>query len=289
MDKRRFWPQGRFVSTGRPRVIYPVSAAILLCLAGGCAGLGGPGADDRQAVIDRILAASAKVIIEKGGRRIESGSGVVVASQPGRAGSEPVSFVLTSAHILDGKVRAQVFVRFTGVNASAGKMAATVSRRGSSDTLDLALLRVPGIAVPPASLAEDAQVRLGEEILVVGFPWGKRLGVFSGIVSQVPTEGKDDSTSDEASDQAILVDAATAKGVSGGGVFLETTGALLGVVEGYQTASIAVKGQSQTYSVKVPMPGETFVVPISRIRRFLEDARLGSGSGWLENVGKPTE
>jgi hypothetical protein len=58
-----------------------------------------------------------------------------------------------------------------------------------------------------------------------------------------------------------------------------TTGTLLGVVEGYQTASIAVKGQSQTYSVKVPMPGETFVVPIGRIRRFLRDAELGGGPG----------
>jgi S1-C subfamily serine protease len=236
--------------------------------------------DERQTVIDRIVAISVKVIVEQGGRRIESGSGVVVASEPGRLGGEPVSYVLTAAHILDGKDHAKVFIRFSGVNASAGKLAATVSRRGNPDMLDLALLRVPGIAVPPVFLAEDAQVRLGEEILVVGFPWGKRLGVFSGIVSQVPVESKEDITSDEGTDQTIMVDAATAKGVSGGGVFLATTGALLGVVEGYQTASIAVKGQSQIYSVKVPMPGETFVVPIGRIRQFLGDAELGGRHRW---------
>lgn len=205
---------------GAQRGRAPATAAALgiaaLSLAAGCAGGMESGLDERQTVIDRIVATSVKVIIEQGGRRIESGSGVVVASQPGRLGGEPVSYVLTAAHILDGKDHVKVFIRFSGVNASAGKLAATVDRRGNPDMLDLALLRVPGIAVPPASFAEDAQVRLGEEILVVGFPWGKRLGVFGGIVSQVPVESKEEITSDEGTDQTIMVDAATAKGVSGG-------------------------------------------------------------------------
>ncbi len=131
----------------------------------------------------------------------------------------------------------------------------------------------------PAKLAGEATHHLGEEILVAGFPWGRRLEEFRGIVSQLLVESKEATTPDDGSDQAIMVDAAAAKRVSGGGVYLVTTGTLLGVVEGYQTASIAVKGQSQTYSVKVPMPGETFVVPIGRIRRFLRDAELGGGPG----------
>jgi hypothetical protein len=88
---------------------------------------------------------------------------------------------------------------------------------------------------------------------------------------------------EEGTEQTIVVDASSAKGVSGGGVFREATGRLLGIVEGYQTASIAVEGRTQNYSVKVPMPGETFVVPIGRVRRFVDDAGLGNGLGRVDS------
>ncbi|MBI4572842.1 MAG: trypsin-like peptidase domain-containing protein [candidate division NC10 bacterium] len=249
--------------------------------------MGTPGATDRQAVIDRIVAGSAKVMVEWGGRRITSGSGVVVASKAAGSGIEAVSYVLTAAHILESKDGAVVFVRFTGAYAIRGKFAATVPRRGSPETLDLALLRVSGVAVPPVSLPTEDRVHVGEEILVVGFPWGKRLGLFSGIVSQVPGDGREDVPADEGTEQSIVVDASSSRGVSGGGVFREATGSLVGVVEGYQTASIAVKDRAQTYSVRVPMPGETFVVPIARIRGFLEEAGLGEASGMTGKIENP--
>jgi hypothetical protein len=58
---------------------------------------------------------------------------------------------------------------------------------------------------------------LGEEILVAGFPWGRRLEEFRGIVSQLLVERKEATTPDDGSDQAIMLDAAAAKRVSGGG------------------------------------------------------------------------
>ncbi len=79
-------------------------------------------------------------------------------------------------------------------------------------------------------------------------------------------------------------DAAVVNGVSGGGVFRVATGSLLGLVEGYQTALIAVKEVTRTYSVKVPMQSETFVVPITRIRRFLADAGLDGAAGVPEKA-----
>ena len=235
--------------------------------------------DERQGVIDRIVASSAKIMIEQGGRRVVSGSGVVVASRAEGPALEAVSYVLTAAHVLDGNDGSQVIVRFTGPYSTQGKFVATICHRGNPDTLDLALLRIPGIAVPPISIPSRDRVRLGEGILIVGFPWGKRLGMFSGIVSQVPAEGKDDLIADEGTDQTLVVDAASAKGVSGGGVFREATGTLVGVVEGYQTASIALKDSSKSYSLKVPMPGETFVVPLVQIRRFLQESGLDGAVG----------
>lgn len=251
----------------------------MLCLAAaGCAALGTNGETERRVVIDRIVASSVKVIVQQGDRRVSSGSGVVIASRLEGPGAEPVSYVLTAQHILAGKEEGAIFVRFTGVNVAKGKLAATLVRHGEAEGLDLALLRVPGISATEAVFPDTDEVRLGEEILVVGFPWGKRLGLFGGIVSQVPVDGKEGGAPDEGTEQTLVVDAAPAKGVSGGGVFREATGSLLGIVEGYQTASIAIEGRPNTYSVKVPMPGETFVVPIARIRRFLEAAGLGGAT-----------
>jgi hypothetical protein len=243
-------------------------------LAVGCAGVGSTAQNERQDVIDRIVASSAKVVIEQGGRRVGSGSGVVVASRPAGLGGQAVAFVLTAAHVLDGREGAQLFVRFPGASAVQGKYAATLRRRSPSGTLDLALLEVPGVSLPEATCPAENDIRIGEEILIVGFPWGKRLALFSGIVSQVPVEPGEDGGAMEGADQTLVVDAASSNGVSGGGVFRAATGTLLGIVEGYQTASIAVKEQARTFSVKVPMPGETFVVPIARVRRFLEEADL---------------
>ena len=58
-------------------------------------------------------------------------------------------------------------------------------------------------------------------------------------------------------------------GSSGGGVFQVRTGRLLGIVEGYRTATVSLKLAGEPYSFQVPMPGETFVVRAAEIRRFL--------------------
>jgi S1-C subfamily serine protease len=255
------------------RLVVLLALPVLVWGAAGCAARAGRGDEPggRQAVIDRIVSTTAKIVVERSGERVASGSGVVVASSG--AGEEPATFVLTAAHLIQGKPDAAVYVRFTGTTAGRDRLLARVVRRGDVDSLDLALLRVPGVALAPVSLADPAEVRLGEEILVVGFPWGKRLALFGGIVSQVPAEGAPDSPAEERGGPSVMVDASVGNGVSGGGVYQEATGRLLGVVEGYRTASVALKDRTQTFSLKVPMPGETFVIAVEQIREFLK----GSG------------
>ncbi len=255
---------------------------IALCLgmiglmAGGCAATQPVASNDREGIVDRIVASTAKVVVEANGRPLDIGSGVVVASHPEGASREAVSYVLTADHVLGRIEGIKISVRFTGAYAKSGPFAATIAYRSSSEALDLALLKVRGIAVPAAALpALEEQTRLGDGVLLVGFPWGKRLGVFSGIVSQMPADDGEGFTDADAMDSTMVVDAASSKGVSGGGVFRKATGTLIGVVEGYQTASIAVKNRSSTYSISVPMPGETFVVPFTRIRGFLRDSGAG--------------
>ncbi len=223
----------------------------------------------RERVIDRIVDSSVKVAVERDSHRLMSASGVVIASRPAGQAAEAVSYVLTAAHVLAGGDDATIVVGFCGPQAKRGKFLATVMARGKPDTLDLALLRVPGIAVTPIGLLANGRVRLGEEILVVGFPEGERLGISSGIVSQLPLSEIPNGIPADRAEQRIVIDAAAPRGVSGGGVFDAETGRLVGIVQGHQTYTVAVKDQAQSYLLKFPVPGATFVVPTTQIPLLL--------------------
>ena len=228
-----------------------------------------PTASARQRVIDEMIDSTVKVTIERNARRVTSASGVVIASRPAGHATEAVSYVLTAAHVLAGGDGAAIVVGFCGPQAARGKFTATVISQGKPDTLDLALLRISGIAVPPVRLPEDDLVRLGQPILVIGFPEGERLGLSGGIVSQLPLSARPNGIPADRPEQRIVIDAAAPRGVSGGGVFEVETGRLVGIVQGHQTVSLAVKDQAQSYTLKFPVPGATFVVPMTQIRPFL--------------------
>jgi hypothetical protein len=48
-------------------------------------------------------------------------------------------------------------------------------------------------------------------------------------------------------------------------------------VEGYRTAFVALKDRAQTFSLKVPMPGETFLIGAEQIRPFLTESGIPAG------------
>jgi S1-C subfamily serine protease len=227
-----------------------------------------PGASARQRAIEGMIDSTVKITVERDGRRVTSASGVVIASR-GAAGSEAVSYVLTAAHALVGGDGVAVTVGFCGADAARGKFPATAVVRGAPETLDLALLRVRGIAAPAVRLPADDGVWLGQPILVIGFPEGERLGLSGGIVSQLPLSARPNGIPADRPEHRIVIDAAAPRGVSGGGVFEAETGRLIGIVQGHQTVSMAIRDQSQSYTLKFPVPGATFVVPMAQIRPFL--------------------
>ena len=142
------------------------SATAILSLAIGCAQLPPSTANlqsvpsARQDLVDRIVTSSVKVAVERDARLVAFASGVVIASRPASQNGEAVSYVLTAAHALAGGGGATIFVGFCGPDAARGKFAATVISQGTRDTLDLALLRVPGLAAPPVLFPTDDRVRL---------------------------------------------------------------------------------------------------------------------------------
>lgn len=274
--------RGRCAKTSASR--YTPHRTALLCLmallagAVGCARLQ-PFVDTsstaaaRQRVIDRIVDSTVKVIIERsGGRRLASASGVVIASRAAGPTTEATTYVLTAAHALPAGNHASICVGFSGSGAARGKLPATVVHRGDPDTMDLALLRVAGVAAPPPGLLDDDLLDVGRPILVVGFPEGERLRLSGGIVSQVSLTARENGIPADRPEHRIVIDAAAPQGVSGGGVFEVETGRLVGIVQGHQIVSVAVRDQTQSYTLKFPVPGATFVTPTAEIRRFLAGA-----------------
>lgn len=233
-------------------------------------------ASARQRAIDEMIDRTVKVTLERDGRRTMSASGVVVAARPALDETEAVSYVLTAAHALTGADGGKIVVGFCGPDATRGKFPATLISRGKPDTLDLALLRVPGIAAPTVHLPGDDLARLGQQVLVIGFPEGERLGLSAGIVSQLPLSARPNGIPADRPEHRIVIDAAAPRGVSGGGVFEADTGRLVGIVQGHQTVSMAVKDQSQSYTLKFPVPGATFVVPMTQIRTFLKSPEVAA-------------
>jgi S1-C subfamily serine protease len=233
-----------------------VVAAALAAVAGCASGLpSGPTPPARTAVLERVIASSVQLRAELDGDGRRSGSGVVVASDPASARS----LIATTRHLLHPTRPRSI----TAIVPGHGRPL-PVEIVAVSDELDLAVVAIQGVALRPVAMKDTT--RLGEEVWVVGFPWGRRLTAVSGVVSQVASEN---DTRTEG--PARMVDASVSYGTSGAGVFEVSTGALVAIVEGYRTARVALP-QSPDSVLHIPVPGETTVVSAAGIRKLLSTA-----------------
>jgi S1-C subfamily serine protease len=220
----------------------------------------------RDRVLQRILPSAVQVVLEQQeGRRVRSGSGVAIAARSVRGGTE--CFVLTAGHTLTGaEGKREVYVLFDRHRGAGSRTRAAIVAQRNTSTVDLAVLRAESGDCVPAR--PGGRVALGESIWVVAFPWGRQMTLTSGIVSQVRL-ANDHSDGDAATH--LMVDALVGYGSSGGGVYEARTGRLVGVVEGYNTARVTATAGGTPWYIDVPMPGQTFVTPLTDIQRFLAD------------------
>lgn len=219
----------------------------------------------RAQIAREVVPSTVRVQLLAKGEVKRSATGVVVASEPARAQVPARSAILTNAHVLDpkglGEVTYQVLLEKQGrVTAT---YPATLVGVGEVPDMDLGLVEV-AIALPAASLGDEETLLLGDELVVVGAPYGKSLSVSGGMVSQLQAE--EGAPGSPLRYTAMKTDAAIGYGSSGGGVFHVPTGRLVGIVEGYRTARVSL-GDRMAFDV--PMPGETFVAPITKVRSFL--------------------
>jgi serine protease Do len=191
-------------------------------------------------------------------------------------------YVVTNAHVVtqaDGPdPMASLMVRVGGPG-SAGELR-PVRLLESDLAHDLALLRLEGAPLPPLVLAEASSVREGMSIAFTGFPMGGVLGfspvTHRGIISSITAAALPAPTSQQLDPRAIRrlmqgpseiyqLDAVAYPGNSGGPVFDETTGAVVGVI-----SMVAVKGTRE--SALTHPTGITYAVPVRYVRQLLDRA-----------------
>ena len=253
--------------------------AIILALGTGCA-LQSVFRAGRADVIEQIVPSGVQIVLERDGERFRSGSGVAIAARPTAQGVE--CFVLTSGHTLSRRSETdRVFVLFGRHRSTGTKVAATIVAHGETENggIDLALLRARTEECAPAHFGSPP--RLGDPIWVVAYPWGRNLTLVGGIVSQVNWA----PPGDPATAPRLIVDASVSYGASGGGVY-GADGRLVGIVEGYRTARVSFDGAAPHQSITVPVPGETYVVPLADIRRFLHEVDPPDLPPALQTVGR---
>jgi serine protease Do len=244
-----------------------IPLALALALLAPAAALADRASNPRAETVRRVFPSAVRVEITAAGEQVRAASGVAFARDGGR------SYVLTNAHVVEPGTawRSPVVIRVLASGAPDGVEAKVVARGRVPET-DLAVLEVKAeLAVTP--LAADGPLELGDDLVVIGAPFGKGLSVAAGIVSQVEYEFAENAAAPR-SPKAIKTDAAIGYGSSGGGVFDVPAGRLIGLVEGYRTARVAFGKDDEQYAFDVPMPGETFVAPAAKIRRFLGEHGL---------------
>ncbi|HJW74735.1 MAG TPA: serine protease [Thermoleophilia bacterium] len=226
------------------------------------------GGNPRASTVQKVFPSAVRLQIAAAGEVVRSASGVAFASDGER------TYILTNAHVVErGPAWKEPVELRVLVSGKKGPFEGRVVARGHAPEADIAVIEVRGAGVPVTPLASDDTLELGEDLVVIGAPFGKGLSVAAGIVSQVEYDFAENPVVPRVP-KSIKTDAAIGYGSSGGGVFDVPRGHLVGLVEGYRTARVAF-GKDEGYAFDVPMPGETFVAPAAKIRRFLTEHGLG--------------
>ena len=170
------------------------------------------------------------------------GSGVIVNSQ---------GYIVTNNHVVSGATTIQVIL------SNGTKEAAQLA--GADAAYDLAVLKiaVPQGGLSVATLGDSTQLKVGQEVLVIGNPLGITQTVTNGIVSVLKrsvSEGQGGPTIQN----AIQTDAPINPGNSGGALV-----DLQGHVVGIPTLT-AIDPEFNT-----PANGVGFAIPVNRVKTIL--------------------
>ncbi|MCM2266485.1 MAG: trypsin-like peptidase domain-containing protein [Elusimicrobiales bacterium] len=181
------------------------------------------------------------------------GSGVLV---------DPAGYVLTNEHVVGGADRIQVIMK--GADGREKKYVAEVA--ASDQRLDLAVLRIRSKDKFPALKFAEGPAKVGDWALAVGYPFGFRQTMTSGIVSATDLSMR---IQGRRYARLLQTDAAINQGNSGGPL-LNLKGEIIGI-------------NSAIFSPSGAFAGMGFAIPAQEARRAYEEF-LGlkpARRGWL--------
>lgn len=180
-----------------------------------------------------------------------SGSGVIISDD---------GYIVTNNHVVDNADKIDVIL--------PDKRSLTAKVIGTDANTDLALIKIEGSGFPIVKMGNSDNVRVGEWVLAVGYPFALNTTVTAGIVSakgrQIGILDQGIEPNEDGTPQArtaiesfIQTDAAINRGNSGGAL-VNTKGELIGV-------NAAIASQSGSYE------GYGFAIPINLAKKVLND------------------
>lgn len=180
-----------------------------------------------------------------------SGSGVIISDD---------GYIVTNNHVVDDADKIDVIL--------PDKRSFEAKIIGRDANTDLALIKIEGSGFPIVKLGNSDNVRVGEWVLAVGYPFALNTTVTAGIVSakgrQIGILDQGNNQNNDSEPQArtaiesfIQTDAAINRGNSGGAL-VNTKGELIGV-------NAAIASQSGSYE------GYGFAIPINLAKKVLND------------------
>ena len=196
----------------------------------------------RESVAAKVKPSIVEVYVTLSNNQAALGSGVVVDSR---------GYIVTNNHVASGALTIQVIL------SNGTKEPAQFA--GADANYDLAVLKiaVPKGGLTVATLGDSTQLKVGQEVLVIGNPLGITQTVTNGIVSALKrtiSEGQAGPTIQN----AIQTDAPINPGNSGGALV-----DLQGNVVGIPTLT-AIDPEFNT-----PASGVGFAIPINRVKTIL--------------------
>ncbi|MDO5377528.1 MAG: trypsin-like peptidase domain-containing protein [Clostridia bacterium] len=181
-----------------------------------------------------------------GGRQREytqtsAGSGIILSED---------GYILTNNHVISGADKITVYVMSDDEDGEEKTYEATLI--GSSESNDIAVLKIDATGLNPASFGDSDAIELGEPAVVIGNPMGQVHGsVTAGVISATEHE----LTIDDVTINAIQTDAAINPGNSGGALFDEY-GNVIGVVYA-KSSSVSIEGIG-------------YAIPVNNIKELVE-------------------
>src|SRR5712692_6407322 len=193
------------------------------------------------------------------------GSGVIV---------DPNGYIVTNAHVVAGAQRVQVIIPTLAADQSP--LRSLVSARGqiveaqiigTDRELDLALLKVDRVGLPPLPLGNYNKLRQGELVFSFGSPQGLSNSVTSGVVSSTARQLDPDSSM-----VYVQTDAPINPGNSGGPL-VNVDGEIVGI----NTFILTDSGGNQGLGFAIP--SSVVKVAYEQLRKYGHLHRSGIGMG----------